>query len=121
MSAKGGLRQGMDRLVVSGRRVFGWGWAAHPEHAVKSVHLRVAGEAWERRLAGGGGLSPHDVEEANPELVNTGSSAFLVTGLGPGRAADVRLRTRPPRRPPPPTLRTARTATPRPRDHTPHP
>ena len=93
MSAKagGGLRQAMDRLVVSGRRVFGWGWAAHPEHAVKSVHLRVAGEAWERRLAGGGGLSRHDVEEANPELVNAGSSGFVVTGFVPGVPAKMWL------------------------------
>ena len=81
----------MDRLVISGRRVFGWGWAAHPERAVKSVHLRVAGDGWERRLAGGGGLSRHDVEESNPELVNAGSSGFVVTGFVPGVPAKMWL------------------------------
>src|SRR5262249_36297213 len=81
------LQQAMDRLVVSGRRVFGWGWAAHPERAVAGVHLRVTGEGWERRFAGGGGLSRPDVEESRPDLVNAGSSGYVVTGFVPGMPA----------------------------------
>ena len=35
------LKHAIDRLVISGRRIFGWGWAAHPLQPVKAVYLRV--------------------------------------------------------------------------------
>src|SRR5215208_7210938 len=34
-------RFGIDRLVTNGRRVFGWGWVAHPTKAVETVALRL--------------------------------------------------------------------------------
>jgi hypothetical protein len=33
------LRFGIDRLVVSGTRVFGWGWIADRERSIRDVHL----------------------------------------------------------------------------------
>lgn len=77
------LHHSLDRLVLSGRRVFGWGWAAHGAGAVRDVHLRLDGDGWTRRLPAGVGLSRHDVEEAYPALVNAGTSGFFVTGYIP--------------------------------------
>ena len=74
------LKHSIDRLVISGRRVFGWGWAAHPDVAVKQVHLKVAGDGWEKRIAAGGGLARSDVQEAFPGLVDAGASGFVITG-----------------------------------------
>ena len=77
------LHHALDRLVLSGRRVFGWGWAAHGAGAVRNVHLKLEGDGWSRRLPAGIGLSRHDVEEAHPALVNAGTSGFVVTGYIP--------------------------------------
>lgn len=77
------LRHAVDRLVMSGRRVFGWGWAAHREGLVRAVFLRMGGEGWERRIPAGYGLSRHDVEEALPGYVDSGASGFVVTGFLP--------------------------------------
>lgn len=77
----------IDRLVISGRRVFGWGWAAHRTSPVKSLHLRMQGEGWERRLVAGIGLARNDVEEALPDVANAGASGFVVTGYIPGSPA----------------------------------
>ena len=78
-----GLQHAIDRLVIGGRRLFGWGWVAHRQHAVAAVHLRVEGEGWERRIAAAGELDRHDVLEAYPELVNAGTAGFVVTGFIP--------------------------------------
>lgn len=78
--ANSGFHHNIDRLVISGRRVFGWGWVAHRDSAVKTVQLRLQGEGWEKRLQAGTGLARHDVEEAFPEVVNAGASGFVVTG-----------------------------------------
>lgn len=78
--ANSGFHHNIDRLVISGRRVFGWGWVAHRDSAVKTVQLRLQGEGWEKRLQAGTGLARHDVEEALPEVVNAGASGFVVTG-----------------------------------------
>ncbi len=80
------IRHSIDRLVIGGRRVFGWGWAAHATRAVKAVHLRLEGDGWQRRLAAGFGLARQDVEEAFPGLVNGQASGFVVTGYLAGRA-----------------------------------
>lgn len=80
------LKHAIDRLVISGRRIFGWGWAAHPARAVKAVHLRIRGEGWEKRLAAGAGLARSDVEEEHPHLVDAGASGFVVTGFITGAA-----------------------------------
>jgi glycosyltransferase involved in cell wall biosynthesis len=77
----------IDRLVISGRRVFGWGWAAHRASPVKTVHLRLQGDGWERRLVAGIGLARNDVEEAFPDVANAGASGFVVTGYIPGTLA----------------------------------
>ncbi len=79
------IRHSIDRLVVSGRRLFGWGWAAHAEREIASVHLELEGEGWKRRLQAGIGLSRHDVEDAYPDLVNAAASGFVVTGYIPER------------------------------------
>ena len=78
-----GLRYAIDRLVVKGRRVFGWGWAAHATRAVRSLHVRVAGEGWERRLPVNFGIPRPDVGEANPALVNAGCAGYVLTGYLP--------------------------------------
>ena len=36
------LRYGIDRMVARGRRIFGWGWVAHPSRPIASVALSVA-------------------------------------------------------------------------------
>ncbi len=77
------VHHSIDRLVIGGRRLFGWGWVAHPERAVKAVHLRVEGEGWERRITAACDLDRHDVQEAHPQLVNAAASGFVVTGYIP--------------------------------------
>ncbi len=39
-------RHGLDRLVVNGRRVFGWGWAADRSRAEKEIELGLEGDGW---------------------------------------------------------------------------
>ena len=78
-----GLRHSMDRLVLSGRRVFGWGWAADGAAAVTRVQLRLRGEGWEHRLPAGFGLARSDVEDAFPGLVGAAACGFVVTGYVP--------------------------------------
>src|SRR6185503_20908078 len=78
-----GLRHSIDRLVVGGRRLFGWGWAAHRSRAITAVHLRVEGEGWQRRITAAGELDRHDVQEAYPDLVNAATAGFVVTGYIP--------------------------------------
>jgi len=69
--------------VISGRRLFGWGWAAHGERDITSVHLVLESQGRVRRLEAGIGLSRHDVQDSYPDLVNAGSSGFVVTGYIP--------------------------------------
>jgi glycosyltransferase involved in cell wall biosynthesis len=73
----------IDRLVISGRRVFGWGWAAHRERAVKSVDVRIEGEGWQHRLPTNFGLSRDDVEKNHPRFVNAAACGFVITGWLP--------------------------------------
>src|SRR4051812_16029516 len=75
------LAHNIDRLVVNGRRIFGWGWAAHPQKPVSCVHLRIAGEGGEVRLVANRGLARDDVHAAYPDLVDAGSSGFIVSGF----------------------------------------
>src|SRR4051812_37430192 len=70
----------LDRLVISGRRLFGWGWAAHSTQSIRSVHLQVEGGGWNTRIAAGIGLSRPDVEHAFPQMAGAGASGFVVTG-----------------------------------------
>jgi glycosyltransferase involved in cell wall biosynthesis len=74
------LQHSVDRIVVSGKRVFGWGWAAHRSRAVKGIDLYLEGEGWERRIPTGFGLARDDVEKAFPDHVNSGASGFVVAG-----------------------------------------
>ncbi len=78
------LQFGIDRLVTSGRRIFGWGWVAHPARAITAITLVCQGDGWERRLPANFGLARGDVEKAFPGLRNAGSSGFVVTGYIPG-------------------------------------
>jgi glycosyltransferase involved in cell wall biosynthesis len=77
------LLYNVDRLIARGRRVFGWGWAAHPAQAIEAVTLSVKGNGWETQLPVNYGLARDDVKEAFPDLVNGGSSGFVVTGYLP--------------------------------------
>ncbi|HEY4998938.1 MAG TPA: hypothetical protein VII36_07340, partial [Usitatibacter sp.] len=84
------LRHAVDRIVVSGKRVFGWGWAAHRTLAVKAIDLRFEGDGWERRVPAGIGLARDDVERAFPGYMSSGSSGFVIAGHipeGPPRRA----------------------------------
>jgi len=66
---------------VGRRRIFGWGWAAHPTQPVTRVHLRASGAGWEKRIRGDMGLSRDDVERAFPEFPGAATSGFVVTGF----------------------------------------
>lgn len=79
-----GFRYSIDRLVLSGGRLFGWGWVAHPARPVTELHLRLEGDGWERRVPGAVGLSRDDVEAGFPGLSNAATSGFVVTGYIPG-------------------------------------
>lgn len=78
------LQFGIDRLVTNGRRIFGWGWAAHPAHAIETVALRLTGDGWQTRLPANSGLARGDVASAFPELAHAGASGFVVTGYSTG-------------------------------------
>src|SRR5258706_10426239 len=80
------IAQNIDRLVLNGSRVFGWGWAAHPDKPVSAVHLRVVGDSGEVRLPADYGLSREDVEKAHPGLVGARASGFIVTGFAKSSA-----------------------------------
>ena len=86
MSDQKELRFGVDRLVTNGRRIFGWGWVAHPAHGVEKVVLRLDGDGWQVRLPVDFGLTRADVERAFPDLRNAVSSGFVVTGYPPQQA-----------------------------------
>ncbi len=81
--AEPGIQHSIDRLVIGGRRLFGWGWAAHRSRAVAAVHLRVEGDGWQRRITAACDLDRHDVLEAYPDLVNAATAGFVVTGYIP--------------------------------------
>lgn len=74
------LRYGIDRLEMRGRRLFGWGWVAHPRREVATIALRVAGDGWERSLPASSGRTRDDVEREFPTLINAKFSGFVVTG-----------------------------------------
>jgi glycosyltransferase involved in cell wall biosynthesis len=78
------LKFGIDRLVTNGRRIFGWGWVAHPTHAIDQITLLLAGADREKRLPVNSGLARADVERAFPRLRNAGFSGFVVTGYAQG-------------------------------------
>ena len=75
------LQFAFDRLVLSDRRLFGWGWAAHGTRRVSTVALLVGGNGATHRICAGYGLSRPDVEEAYPALPEGGTSGFVVTGF----------------------------------------
>src|SRR5688572_14533812 len=77
------LRFGIDRLAVSGRRLFGWGWVAHPQRTVNAVHLGVQGDGWRKRLAAQSGILREDVAEAFPRLEGARFAGFVVSGFVP--------------------------------------
>lgn len=77
------LRFDLDRLVVSGKRVFGWGWIADRERAIREVHLQIDAGSWRKRLATSFGLAREDVAQALPGYVSAARSGFVVTGYVP--------------------------------------
>lgn len=74
------LRFGIDRLVVSGTRVFGWGWVADRTRAIREVKLGLHGRGWEKTLPATFGLPREDVVQAFPGFVAARFSGFVVTG-----------------------------------------
>lgn len=80
------LKFGVDRLVMNGRRVFGWGWVAHPALAVSGITLRVDGDGWQRRMPASCGLVRADVQSAFPHLLYAESSGFSIAGYTPGKS-----------------------------------
>ena len=83
MSMPTDLRFGVDRLVVSGKRVFGWGWVADRERSISDVHLQLRGRGWQKRLTAIFGLAREDVAGALPSHVAARVSGFVVTGYMP--------------------------------------
>ncbi len=81
------LQFGIDRLVTNGKRIFGWGWAAHRSHAIEEVTLLLEGDGWQKRLPVNFGLARADVERAFPQLQHAGASGFVVTGYPPRHPA----------------------------------
>jgi glycosyltransferase involved in cell wall biosynthesis len=81
------LKFGIDRLVTNGKRIFGWGWVAHPAQSVEEVALRLEGDGWEKRLPVHFGLVRLDVERVHPSLKNAAASGFVVTGYPPPQPA----------------------------------
>jgi glycosyltransferase involved in cell wall biosynthesis len=81
------LQFGIDRLVTNGKRIFGWGWVAHPSHAIEEIALLLEGDGWQKRLPVNFGLTRADVERAFPLLRNAGASGFVVTGYPPRHPA----------------------------------
>src|SRR5271167_2425268 len=77
------LLYNLDRLMARGRRVFGWGWAAHTAQVIEAITLSVKGNGWKAQLSVNYGLARDDVKEAFPDLINGGSSGFVVTGYLP--------------------------------------
>src|SRR6185312_5441703 len=80
----GELHFAIDRLVVSGRRVFGWGWAAHRSRSIASITLELEGQGWRSSLPAGIGHSREDVHHEHPDLVDARTSGFLLTGFAAG-------------------------------------
>ena len=85
MSGEGepGLKYGIDRMVARGRRIFGWGWVAHPTRTIDALTLVLAGDGWESRLPVNYGLVRADVKAAFPQLPDAESSGFVATGYIP--------------------------------------
>jgi glycosyltransferase involved in cell wall biosynthesis len=81
------LQYGLDRMIATGKRIFGWGWAADGAREVTAIHLLVRGEGWQRRLQADIGLARADVDESFPQLRNAASSGFIVTGYLPEAGA----------------------------------
>lgn len=77
------LRFDINRLVVSGKRVFGWGWIAHRSRAIRDVHVQIDAAGWRKRLATSFGLAREDVQQNFPEYVAAARSGFVVTGYVP--------------------------------------
>lgn len=86
-SADSALRYSVDRIVTRGKRIFGWGWAAHRERAICAISLCVKGDGWERQFSASHGLARKDVQQANPDFPNAGASGFVITGYIPAEPA----------------------------------
>ena len=78
-----GLKYGIDRMVARGRRIFGWGWVAHPTRTIDALTLVLAGDGWESRLPVSCGLLRADVKAAFPQLPAAETSGFVATGYIP--------------------------------------
>lgn len=87
MSTAEDLRFDINRLVVSGKRVFGWGWIAHRSRAIRHVHVRIEAAGWRKRLATSFGIAREDVEQSFPDFVAAAHSGFVVTGYVPDSSA----------------------------------
>ncbi|HUL95338.1 MAG TPA: glycosyltransferase [Usitatibacter sp.] len=90
------IKYSLDRFIISGRRVFCWGWAADRTRAVRELELHVEGAGWQGKLPAVIGLGREDVERTFPGWANVASSGFVATGYLPGTrpqrlAVEIRL------------------------------
>lgn len=74
---------GIDRLLMRGRRIFGWGWVSHPARTIDGVALVAFGDAWQCRLPANHGIDRPDVANAFPELADRVAAGFVVSGYLP--------------------------------------
>ncbi|MBL8383435.1 MAG: glycosyltransferase [Burkholderiales bacterium] len=82
------MKYSIDRLVVRGRRVFGFGWLFHPEYPVSAVRLELT-------LSDGGtvsipvefGRTRDDVADAFPGVATALRAGFFLYGGWSGGAA----------------------------------
>jgi glycosyltransferase involved in cell wall biosynthesis len=77
------LRFDIDRLVVRGQRIFGWGWAADRTRAVRELHLVFDDGPHTRRVAATIGLAREDVARAFPDHASAATAGFVFTGYVP--------------------------------------
>ena len=77
------LQFGIDRFVTKGGCLFGWGWVAHPSHAIVELALVLEGDGGQKRLPAAIGLARVDIERAFPQLRNAACAGFVVSGCPP--------------------------------------
>ena len=74
------VRYAVDRMVVRGGRIFGWGWISDRYRAIEAVSLIIEGDAWRSQLSVNYGLARDDVGRALPGFVDAARSGFVATG-----------------------------------------
>ena len=74
------VRYAIDRMVVRGGRIFGWGWISDRCRVIETVSLIIEGDAWRSQLSVNYGLARDDVGRALPGFGDAARSGFVATG-----------------------------------------